>query len=68
MISKSSKGVSPYTDTTVDYFASIIDKHKFDMMVLCQHDNVGLTAYMCQRSDWQLIYTSSVYAVFVPKT
>lgn len=62
------EGSVPYTDTTIDYFGPIIDKYQFDMMVLCQHDNVGLTAYMSQRSDWQLIYTSSVYAVFVPKT
>lgn len=61
------EGNVPYTDTTVDYFAPIIDKYQFDMMVLCQHDNVGLTAYMSQRNDWQLIYTSSVYAVFVPR-
>lgn len=62
------EGSVPYTDTTIDYFGPIIDKYQFDMMVLCQHDNVGLTAYMSQRSDWQLIYTSSVYAVFVPHT
>ena len=62
------EGSVPYTDTTIDYFGPVIDKYQFDMIVLCQHDNVGLTAYMSQRSDWQLIYTSSVYAVFVPKT
>ena len=67
MISESSKGVYPIPTPPLTIW-SIIDKYQFDMMVLCQHDNIGLTAYMSQRSDWQLIYTSSVYAVFVPKT
>lgn len=67
MISKSSKGVYPILTPPLTILVPVIDKYQFDMIVLCQHDNVGLTAYMSQRSDGSLFTRALSTLYLFPK-
>ena len=60
------KGKVSITDSTLDYTDAILKKYNFDMVTLCKGDSMMLIGYMSQRSDWELLYSDTAYAVFVP--
>ena len=60
------KGKVSITDSTLDYTDTILKKYNFDMVTLCKGDSMMLIGYMSQRSDWELLYSDTAYAVFVP--
>ena len=60
------KGKVSITDITLDYTDAILKKYNFDMVTLCKGDSMMLIGYMSQRNDWELLYSDTAYAVFVP--
>lgn len=60
------KGKVSITDSTLDYTDAILKKYNFDMVTLCKGDSMILIGYMSQRNDWELLYSDTAYAVFVP--